>query len=554
MTIAYDLVVIGGIDGFSHSNAYTLASRAASRGARVALVTNWELINSARAAQIAVQILAHSQTGQSLSEKSLPNLLDRLDLNYNPYEQLEALQIQGVDVVLGNGRFSDRQTLVVTEASNSKVQVKSNSTSTARSTTERKPRDRPSNPRNQRLIKARNFAIAWTQLPHLRKIVGLATVDYLNCDRLWQLPELPRSIAIIGGDAQSCTIAQALSRLGCRVTMLVAETHVLGDRVTTHTDQLNSDLQTDVEVARLLQAYLEISHLEAQTAKSTAIAPVEPTKHQPEPIEIYTAHRVTAVAMHQKAAKIRIWAGDRTFDCEHLLIPGLANAANQLLLNLDLAKAGVNIGSGGSSLGANGSGNLNLSLNTKCQTSNRRIYVCRSTASIEVILQNSLFLPTAKLRDYPLAQLTATQPAIATLGMSEMSARLSYGKDLLVLRLTLPELALQGQNLAAPGLLKILCRPNGQIVGVHGLGSQAIGMIPALAIAMTQKISLNQLATLRQVLPDRITSQSHAQSTDRSLNWLAMAIDQFEHQQRQRQGNWREWLERWFMWRRDYDL
>jgi hypothetical protein len=406
-------------------------------------------------------------------------------------------------------------------------------------------------------------------------------VNYLNCDRLWQLPELPESIAIIGGDWLSCTIAQALSRLGCRVTMLVAETHILGDRFHPYAYKFNpisQHTQTDVEVARLLQANLEISHLNSLSTQAMSITA---SNSSPQPIAIYTNSRVTAVAPlrsnsqdqinspnsiavvnlvdqveasdpparsmitsdrpsvnldrsdQHPTAKIRIWAGDRTFECQHLLIPGLSNATNQLLFKLGLETAGVSAGTNANVMGT-------LNLNRQCQTSNRRIYVCQTSASIDVILQNVLFLPFAKLSPKPAIQVSTTQPAIARLGMSEIVARLSYGKDIYVLRQIMPD----------QGLLKILCRGNGQVIGAHGLGRDAVGIIPAIAIAMTRKISLKRLATLRQILPDRYANQN----TDLSLSWLTVAIDQFERQQLQRRRNLRKWLERWFMWRRDYNL
>ncbi|AFY71096.1 pyridine nucleotide-disulfide oxidoreductase dimerization region [Thalassoporum mexicanum PCC 7367] len=573
MAIEYDLVVIGGIDGLGANHTYALASRAAKYGARVALVTNWQLIASARAAQVGAQVLQFPQPLPHWSD-----LRDYFNRHANPKEQLEALQIQGVDVVLGDGKFYDRQTLLVTTA-----QSKSNhSPSIPTSETEELP-----NYGNQRLIKSRNFAIAWTPTPPMHKIVGLERVNYLNCDRLWQLPELPESIALIGGDAQSCTLAQALSRLGCQTTMLVPETHILGDRANLFTSHNSQDqkpgkkqitTQTDVEVARLLQAQLETAHLKLSSSYPPQNpAPDRPNK-QAQPIAIYTSHRVTAVApitpitsipldrevnevsskdasdrptldrnvlqseqtsVLQEKTGIKIWAGDRTFTDLHLLIPNLNNAINRLPANLGLEKAVVK-----TNLDVN-NGSFGLALNSKCQTSNRRIYGCRSHADIDLILQNTLFLPTARLNPQPSLQTSATQPAIASLGLSEIAARLTYGQDLDVLRSPLPP----------QGYLKILCRGNGQIVGVHGLGSNAMAAISAIAIAMTKKIGLKQLATLRQTVP-----QQHSNLGDRSnpglngLNLLAIAVEQLEKQQLQRQVRKRRWLERWFMWRRDYNL
>jgi pyruvate/2-oxoglutarate dehydrogenase complex dihydrolipoamide dehydrogenase (E3) component len=544
MTVEYDLVAIGGLDGFTPNNTHELVSRAAQSGARVALVTNHQLIASTRAAQIAAQVLQHAQSAKAQSF-SWPDLHDRFNQYHNPNEQLEALQIQGVDVIWGDGKFCDRQTLVVTETG---------------AIASSKPE---SINQNQRVIRSRNFAIASTPSPTLRKVVGLETVDYINCDRLWQLPKLPSSIAIIGGDATSCTIAQALSYLGCEVTMLVAETHILGDRAYLYTDRKNAgkntiQTQTDGEVARLLQAHLEISHLTARSSHLQGNTRPDRPDQSLKPIAIYTNHRVTAIApidaqnlsaaqkptdasskdhrdrhnpdrsAQSLATNIKIWAGDRTFTAEQLLIPAWGNEVNQLPFKLGLRKAGVSISANSATHG--------LHLNSKCQTNNRRIYGCRSVADVDIVLQNTLFLPTAKRHHHPSLQRIATQPAIASLGMGEIAARLAYGQDLNVLHL----------SRSTQSHLKLICRTNGQIVGAHGIGANVLGVMPVIAIAMTKKIRLNQLANLSQICPD--------QHTDPNIQTLIQAANRFEYQRLQRRGSLRDWLEQWFMWRRDFNL
>jgi pyruvate/2-oxoglutarate dehydrogenase complex dihydrolipoamide dehydrogenase (E3) component len=54
----------------------------------------------------------------------------------------------------------------------------------------------------------------------LPPIEGLASVRYLTNASIFNLNELPRRLAVIGGGAVSCELAQAFARFGSRVVVL----------------------------------------------------------------------------------------------------------------------------------------------------------------------------------------------------------------------------------------------------------------------------------------------------------------------------------------------
>ncbi|MGB5759030.1 MAG: FAD-dependent oxidoreductase, partial [Acidimicrobiales bacterium] len=70
-----------------------------------------------------------------------------------------------------------------------------------------------------RTIQARGFVLALGSRPFVPEIPGLADVDHLTTDDLWQLRTAPASMAVIGGGAIGCELSQALARLGVRVTV-----------------------------------------------------------------------------------------------------------------------------------------------------------------------------------------------------------------------------------------------------------------------------------------------------------------------------------------------
>lgn len=422
MAVDYDLVIIG-----DTHHALTLASKATKLKARVAWVMQPENYILTQTPRIAAKLL---NLGKVVPRESLnfANLIGQIiEQEINPYEQIENLQAMGVDVVVGTGEF-DRRTFIT----------------------------------NKRQLTSRNFVIANDPPSPTRKIIGLAEIDYLTCDRLLQLPQLPPSLVIIGNDALSCLVAQALHHLGVAITMLVDSTHILPN--------------ADVEVVRILQAQMEI-----------------------EGIEIYTASRVTAI-QKEASGKLKIWTGVQIFECEQILIP-----------------------TSHSPLPTPHSPHL-------------RIHSCQTTTDIPIILQNTLFLPIAKASNQPSPQAITTNPEAAMIGMTEITARLQYGKDLYVLRQSFSELGL------GIGLCKMLVRGNGKIVGAHIVGKGAKELIATIAIAMHSHLKIPQIAQHADLFADQQSGM------------IAQVALQLAEQQFRRDSRKQSWLEQWFTWRRDWNF
>lgn len=62
--------------------------------------------------------------------------------------------------------------------------------------------------------------------PNLPEVAGLAGVDPLTTDSVWDLPDLPERLVVIGGGTSGCELSQAFARLGVAVTLVEA-----GDRL-----------------------------------------------------------------------------------------------------------------------------------------------------------------------------------------------------------------------------------------------------------------------------------------------------------------------------------
>lgn len=73
-----------------------------------------------------------------------------------------------------------------------------------------------------RVLSAPKVIIATGTRPAIPPIEGLADIDYLTNENVFELTEAPRSLAVLGGGPIGCELAQAFARLGTKVTVLEA--------------------------------------------------------------------------------------------------------------------------------------------------------------------------------------------------------------------------------------------------------------------------------------------------------------------------------------------
>ena len=120
----------------------------------------------------------------------------------------------GVDVIIGTGQFENKPHLAFTV--------------------------------NNRRLRARSYLIAAGSCPAIPEIDELQNTGYLTVPEVWQpltSPNPPKRWAIVGDDPNGCQLAQTLTRLGLKVTLVVKRSHILPAE--------------DLEIAQLVQATLE---------------------------------------------------------------------------------------------------------------------------------------------------------------------------------------------------------------------------------------------------------------------------------------------------------
>lgn len=216
MTNDYDIVIIGG-----NIAGYKAALEATQQQAKVALVQpqfNYELnynylfreigkISQQCLEMANLGIINHTENTKLANNLKTPKIhptsynysyqqailyAQNITANFNQVNSLTNLATQGVDVIIGNGKFqtSKKLNFVV----------------------------------NDRILKGRTYILACGSCPNIPNIEGLENTGYLTLANIWQSLEksnLPKNWVIIGGLPQSIEIAQTLARLGCNINLIL---------------------------------------------------------------------------------------------------------------------------------------------------------------------------------------------------------------------------------------------------------------------------------------------------------------------------------------------
>ena len=107
---------------------------------------------------------------------------------------------------------------------------------------------------NERQIRARRLVVATGSTPLVPAIEGLEQAGYITNESLFSLRDLPRRLVVLGGGPIGLEMAQALARLGSRVTVVERLPHLLP--------------QEDPQIADLLRDLLLDEGLSVHTSTS----------------------------------------------------------------------------------------------------------------------------------------------------------------------------------------------------------------------------------------------------------------------------------------------
>ena len=107
--------------------------------------------------------------------------------------------------------------------------------------------------------------VATGAAPAVPPIPGLADLDHLTSDTVWDLTEAPRTVAVLGGGSIGCELGQGLSRLGIEVTVVEGASRVLPREDAAAAAVVHRALESDGVTIRTGQSVTSVAAVDAQS-------------------------------------------------------------------------------------------------------------------------------------------------------------------------------------------------------------------------------------------------------------------------------------------------
>ncbi len=338
-----------------------------------------------------------------------------------PNDSVERFEGLGVKVFQGEGRFTGPGTVVVGDT----------------------------------IIKARRFVIATGSRAFVPPIKGLEQVPFMTNETIFNGPDLPKHLIVIGGGPIGIEMAQAHRHLGCRVTVLEMFAIMPKD---------------DVDLVAVVRRALE-----------------------QDGIAIFEGIKVLGVEKSLSGIVVRMEKDgkEQTIEGSHLLV---AAGRRPNVGGLDLEKAGVDYSPKG------------ITVDARLRTSNKKIFAIGDVTGgyqfthvaayhAGIVIRNALFRWPAKADMRATPWVTYTAPELAQVGLREEDARKKHG-DIKVLTWPLAENDRAQAERLTDGLIKVVTTGKGRILGAGIVGAHAGELIQVWVLALSKKMKIADIASM----------------------------------------------------------
>lgn len=414
----YNLVVIG-----AGPAGLITAIGAAGLGAKVALVERkamgGDCLNVGCVPSKAILAAAKRYAGQDDGFSLAMSWLREVRAGIAHHDSVERYNEQGVDVYLGEAQLTEDST----------VQVKGE--------------------QGDRLLLGTRIVITTGSRAAMPPIPGLADVQPLTNENIFDLTEQPSSLAIIGAGAIGCELSQAFARLGTKVTLLEVAPRILAGE--------------EPEASEILL-----------------------TSMQALGVEVHTGVMIENLALVDGLKVIQLKNGSSIEAAEILVAAGRAPNIE----NLNLDAAGVKYSRAG------------IEVDHRLRTSNKKVLaagdICSrqklthyADAQARIAIANALFLPTGSRAGIEVPRCTYTTPEVAHLGLTKAQA-LEQGIETVNWLVNWADMDRAKAEGDTEGFVEVLIAPGkDQIIGATIVGPNAGDLIAPLAIMQANKLGIS---------------------------------------------------------------
>ncbi len=324
-----------------------------------------------------------------------------------------------------------------------------------------------------RRIGAKRIVLATGSRPRIPRIPGLAGAPYLTNETVFDLAERPAHLVVLGGGPVGVELAQAFARLGSTVTILGSDAQLLP--------------REEPELAAVIAGALA-----------------------EDGVTIHLGTTATLVELVGTDVRITHGRGDATAQVTgtHLLV---ATGRQPRTDSADLGVAGIVL-----------SDDEGIDVDDTMRTSARGIWAvgdCVAGAprlthvadyQARLVVRNAFFPGSARANYRHIPWVTYTDPELAHVGLTEREARAAHGEDVRVWTRNLGEVDRAIAEGDAGGLVKLVTRRDGTLLGGHIVGVSAGEMIGEITLALKHGLGVGALAALVHPYPTRAEAIRHA--------------------------------------------
>ncbi|TAL37501.1 MAG: NAD(P)/FAD-dependent oxidoreductase [Spirochaetes bacterium] len=311
---------------------------------------------------------------------------------------------------------------------------------------------------------AKKFIIATGSRPLVPPVPGLADTPFLTNETVFALKKLPRSMIVLGGGPIGVELAQALGRLGVKVTVVEMAARLLP--------------REEPELADLVGSFLRAEGVGIMTS-------VAATGAHKAGNGVMVEVRATGAA---KAVALR---------ADTLLV---AVGRVPVTDGLGLEHAGVKAGPRG------------IQVDARMQTSVSHIYACGDAAgpyyfshmagAQAVVAARNALIPVFRTKmDYShVPWITFCDPELARSGLTEDEARAVHGPSIRVYRHRFEDTD-RGKTDGVSGMAKFILDKSGRMLGIHILGPHAGEILHQALLAKSAGMKFSRMAGMVHAYP-----------------------------------------------------
>jgi pyruvate/2-oxoglutarate dehydrogenase complex dihydrolipoamide dehydrogenase (E3) component len=312
-------------------------------------------------------------------------------------------------------------------------------------------------------LRARRFVLAVGAVPAPPDLPGLDAVETVSARWLFDFGRKINHLIVLGATGVGFEVAQAYSRLGIDATVIDREPPFAGD---------------DPELTEIV-----VGRLRAEGVRVRA------------PVTIRSSAR--------RQGGVRLIVGDdgeeeTAIDGSHLFV---ATGRSPAVDGLDLGAAGIAFDRNG------------ITVDRRLRTTNRRVYaigdaivgparVARALHEADYVLRSILFRSLSRYDRSAVPIVTNTDPAMASVGLTETEARARHGK-VRVLRHAFADNDLAQAERLPEGVIKVTTTSAGRILGVLISGHAAADLITPWSQAITARLPIGTVRNLPTPYPAR---------------------------------------------------